>query len=580
MKTCNKCEYVNTEDAAFCEECGNSLTEVETNFKEKNCFVCGSKNEIDAKFCQDCGATLEEKEALDSQNASTKAPTCDNCGVERLNNASFCEECGQPFEKNKVTNQNLKVEQDIPNQQQTPLPKLPTKPKPKKKMKLAHKILIAILVVSIISTIGAYKFFDNKYSKDNQIKEFITAINRNDSSFLAKHMMSDDPSLKISKEIVTPMLAYFEENKDAVNKLNKEFDNNHAYLGLSIKEDGKKAFLFPEYKINVEPVYAVVTSNSKNSKIEMNDKELFTTDSNEFERKIGPYVPGVYRFKASIKDQKEVVENSYELFPDSVQVVTSKENEDDEYTDSESNNIIDMAFKKVKLPISSNMKDSLVFINDKEVGKVDKDQTTIGPLLWTEDLSIHLVKKTDNGEIKTETKKVTSNDLGYEENGVYTAPSMYFEFNVADNRDLERGLALFYDDFSKVVVASSDYNSAEFASRYYENGDKNEAFSGINDYIKWCRERSAKKEYEGVNFNINVASVDPVSDDTYKIKYNVEYRTSYPYATKKSMRIEGFDYSNVTVKLKMDEDNYSVKSFQFVDMGDGGKKVKDNGANE
>ncbi|MFW8051903.1 zinc ribbon domain-containing protein [Vagococcus fluvialis] len=570
MNKCNNCGHLNPKDGKFCEECGSSLLEVSVSLPS-DCPSCGAVNDSGAKFCESCGHNLQNKTDIQSKVESVKE-LCSECGTERVGEGLFCEECGQSFSEIQQEESSLKKQNNIEPQliptvdyQGDSIQEIPEKT-PKKKMSLKNKIIISLLLIVIIGAGGAYKFFDNKYSKDNQIKDLITAINRNDASFVSKHMTSDDPSLKLSKEIVQPMLAYFEENKDAVNKLSQAFDKNESYIGLEVKEQGKKAFLFPEYKIDVNPVYTTVTSNSKNSKIEMNGQELFTTDSNEFERKIGPLVPGVYKFKASIKDQKETVETTHNLLPVS------------EATDEQKN--VDMSFIKVNIPISSNMKDSIIYINDKEVGTVGDEQTTIGPLLWEDNMTVHLVKKTDSGEIKTEPQTVKKEDLYEEGNGVSTAPSLRFKFDVASSRDVERGLTLFYDDFSKVVSASSDYNASEFASRYYENGDKNKAFSGINEYITWCRDRSAKKEYEGVRFSINVASVDPVSDDTYKIKYNVEYRTTYPYATRKSMRIEGFDYSNVTIKLQMDEDNYKVKSFQFVDMGDGGKKVKDNGANE
>lgn len=49
---CQKCEHKNTEDAAFCEECGNKLGLL--------CASCGADNSSSAKFCRKCGGNLSE----------------------------------------------------------------------------------------------------------------------------------------------------------------------------------------------------------------------------------------------------------------------------------------------------------------------------------------------------------------------------------------------------------------------------------------------------------------------------------------------------------------------------------------
>ncbi|MEI7510891.1 MAG: zinc ribbon domain-containing protein [Candidatus Peregrinibacteria bacterium] len=45
------------------------------------CFFCGHLNSIDAKFCSECGESLNE--------------TCKECQKETLRGGNFCEHCGE-----------------------------------------------------------------------------------------------------------------------------------------------------------------------------------------------------------------------------------------------------------------------------------------------------------------------------------------------------------------------------------------------------------------------------------------------------------------------------------------------------
>src|SRR5580704_11251186 len=52
---CANCNYENTADALFCEECGAKL--------EQSCPACGVANKPGAKFCKKCGERLAASSA-------------------------------------------------------------------------------------------------------------------------------------------------------------------------------------------------------------------------------------------------------------------------------------------------------------------------------------------------------------------------------------------------------------------------------------------------------------------------------------------------------------------------------------
>lgn len=515
MKICNNCENHNEDASLFCEHCGNKIIEQKPIEK---CNQCGIQKESDARFCENCGYSFNE--IKDNQNKIESTETCNH------------------------------INREPQNQQVAQQP-----------MSKKNKIILSLLLVILLAGGGSYTFFNQKFSKSNQIKDIITAVNKKDTSFLSKRMVSTDPSLIISKENIMPMLSYFEDNKDAIHLLQDSFEKSKSFQGLSIKEKGKQAFFFPKYNVEVSPIYTIIISNVKDSKVEMNGVNLFTTDSTEFEKKIGPLFPGKYEFKASIKDEKEVIEDTYNLLPDS----------------EEDLSIIDLSFVMITIPIQSNMKQAKIILNNKEIGELKEGKAEIGPLLWNDHLNIQLSKKTDAGELKTDIQELKKTDINDSDLRIST---VYLDFKTADEYDIKAGLQLFYDEFENAVTSTNDYSASDFANKFYEDGENNNSFSGIKDYITWCRERSAKKEYTGVSFNLNVKNVEPIAENIYKVKYNVVYRTTYPYETKKIPRIEGFDYTDVTIKLEQDIETFDVTDFKFIDMGDGGKKVEDNNANE
>ena len=58
--TCPKCGKINSEDARFCEECGEKVGELPREF----CRNCGTMNLQGMKFCGECGTKLDEVAAL------------------------------------------------------------------------------------------------------------------------------------------------------------------------------------------------------------------------------------------------------------------------------------------------------------------------------------------------------------------------------------------------------------------------------------------------------------------------------------------------------------------------------------
>ena len=171
---------------------------------------------------------------------------CSNCGNKLEESDIFCSECGQ---KREVKN-------------------LSSKKKERKKLTLSKrqkKVVIIILI--FISLIFVYIGLNNTvFSEDQVIKKYVTAYSKNDYNTIIN--LSDiNRNEFMSKETI--IKKYGEQTNEIVyvnilseNKNKKEHTRTVQYykttdekniINLSIKEDGRKYFLFKNY---------VITSNN------------------------------------------------------------------------------------------------------------------------------------------------------------------------------------------------------------------------------------------------------------------------------------------------------------------------------
>lgn len=585
MKICPNCHAENEDYVSFCQECGTSLADVpivkmngesgaeqasaqpvqEKNVAEtepllsktKVCRYCGAVNDIENVFCADCGHRFEPEKVAVAQPSQVEA--IKQSGAARVESTPAPQV--MPTQTGSTGGGQVPPTQNGSTGGSGQLPPLPPQqqratPSPKKPLSTKKKVgIIAAIVVIILAAVG-YKFGTAHFSRDNQLDSFITAINAGDATKVAQVIHSEDTNLTVSTDSVKPFITYFKENKAELNNLKQALKADASYFGVNFTKNGKKFLIFDNYMADVASVYGAMTTNVKDAEISFDEKKVATSDSAEFSRKFGPILPGLYAIKAVGKDSsgKEMTLSTKPILK------------------ADDSNELDLTFTMVVIPIESNIADATVMINGKDAGQLEEGAATIGPMLFEKGMKVQLVKKTTDGELKSEEAEISAEDFPADAEDNYP---LELDFDVADADDVQSGLFDFYDDFSDAVETFNAYDPASFAAKYYENGQKNEGFTGIGEYIASCRARYDKKEYQGVYFEIEVTSVTPTAQDAYTVNYHVIYHTSYPYETKKDTRVEGFDYSNVKIKLTEDEDDYDWE-FMFVDMGDGGVKVSDN----
>lgn len=491
----------------------------------KICPNCGVKNPDEAGFCENCGTSLQDVAAIAVTSEKPNTSTSENHGPKT--------EAKQAFSTSETTSASTLKSASLDKKQ--------------------RNMLIGILAILILLFTG-YKMGEKHFSKENQITAFTSAIAENKANKVQKFLTSDDDKLKITRTGAEAFLAYFKENGSELKSLKDNLKNDSSYLGVEMVKKGKTFLFFDRYRAEVESAYGTLASNQKNIKIAITGEKNITTDTEEFSKQIGPFVPGIYKVVATGKDA-----NGEEMKLD--QDVTFF---------NESDNYVDCSFTLMRIPITTNVDTATVYLNDEEVATTENGETEIGPFLYKEGMTLQLKSEMDSGEITTEPYELSDGEYDSSEDQY----PLELDFDILTEDDVISGLDNFYSDFSYDVDATENYNSEDFASTYFEDGSSNEAFTGINDYINDCRTRSQKNEYNGVYFTTEIKDFKLIGENEYQMDYYVEYNTDYPYEISPDTRVQGFDYKGVKVKASYDED-YNL-DFKFVDMGDGGTKSFDN----
>ncbi len=559
MKQCQHCHKKNQEDAIFCEYCGEKFKMTQ---QVSDCPRCHHLNDEGAKFCEACGFNLEQVETRQA-NSPKDDIICSNCHHKNESSALFCEACGISLAAEDTTNQHTKAQNEeqlanktdekTTNQSDTNSTDDLQIKHAKTPLSKNQKIGIGAGVIIAVVAISGFMYMKEEAKPLNQLDSIVKAIKDQDSAYLVKHMTSSDQEISFTDDTIKPMLDYFSTNQEALSKLQTELSHGNFYEGFYLTPNGKTALFFTKYDLGVETIDAVIETNTDNTTIYLNDEAIAVTEDDDIMIDVSQLIPGTYQLKAIYEPKNGEVQEQ-ELTYDLIESAAP---------------VIDLSFHLVEIPIKSNLQQADILVNGKKVGTLIDGNGVIGPLSITKDMLVKLKNK------DTETKEVPLADYITD----YGNETLYLNSEVAVEEDVLEGLTSFYDDFAKVVQSKNDYPSDAFAMSHFVQGRQNSAFSGINDYIKWCRERSASNEYGGVTFDIDVTKIEPLENQEYTIDYSVTYNTTYPASTKKDKRIETFDYSGATIQLQINEEGKLIH-FAFVNMGDGGVKVADNKANE
>lgn len=302
---------------------------------------------------------------------------CEKCGNQIKDNNKFCDKCGTPVSGG--TSQPTK---------QVNVTEKKVEPKPKKELDKKTKTLGIIALIVLILGFSAYKVGEKATSRDKIVDKFIVTVTEQDVAGMAKIVKSSDPRLEVSEEALKPFVRYIEENpsyfdylveslyeeeekkseslkdlrkaKEAIGKIE---DNNM----ISVKKKGKKFLLYDNYEVQIQPFFLRLETNYKGATIYVNDKQMGVSDSENFTKEYGPFLPGVYSIKSEYKGEYATINNERDVYLIAQYYDTySRVSEYNLYLDGQ------------YIYVDTNYYDGAVLVNGKDIGMTARDINNIG----------------------------------------------------------------------------------------------------------------------------------------------------------------------------------------------------------
>ncbi len=295
---------------------------------------------------------------------------CGECGTQLGENDNFCGECGAKVEREQSINKNVVYES-------------PKNQTPKFRMTKKNKIIIGTISAVVGAVVILALVANTLTSKEKVISQFKEALETKNVSKITKFLVSSDTELKIDESTVKPLMDYIDKNpswiEDTIKSLESQSKmendkrildsllNGLDYNEITLKNNGKKFLFFNSYSFEIKPYYINVRATLKDTKIMVNDKEVCTVDSENFSKKLGPYLPGIYTVKGVYKgkytdlEKKEEIELQNNIFSGNTKSVY-------------------LSFNEKYVKPQCDFKDAKLFANGKDTGMTVKEAQKFGPI--------------------------------------------------------------------------------------------------------------------------------------------------------------------------------------------------------
>ncbi|SPU07745.1 Membrane-associated protein tcaA [Bacillus licheniformis] len=205
---------------------------------------------------------------------------CKECGRERTKNALYCKHCGARADEERASDPAARYQ---------------------RAMTRKRIIIMAAIAACLILLFAGYKTGEALTSKEKLISDFEAALDQKDAKKAAKLLQSSDVDLAVTEKNVKPLLDYLKEHPDQEKELITSLKSGAGHPLMTIEKKGRRFWIYDRYVLNTEPVYLTVKTNYKDTGLFVNGKKVITTEKENFEKKIGPFVPGTYEVKAKLK---------------------------------------------------------------------------------------------------------------------------------------------------------------------------------------------------------------------------------------------------------------------------------------
>lgn len=456
---------------------------------------------------------------------------CEKCNSINENGAKFCENCGHLLGTEPVKEQKL-VDVDALKKSVKRVDFATTKTKLRTLTKIQKTgIIVATVVVLLLA--GGFAFAKDYYSRENQINRYIEIINTGDSAKIAKAISTEDLNFKLTEESLQPYANYIKEDKEYVHLLTERMKNKleseDSYNDVYLKKDGKELMFFDHYEMVINPVYAELTTNMEEAVITLDGKEIGTADRSEYTQKVGPLSPGRYTFASSIEQYGSPLMNEQEVY----------------FSGGEETNYVDLSLTGVNIEVSSTLEDGIVYLNDKEIGKLKDGEGSYGPISWQADSYLSVKKEFPNETLESELIELEDYDEYYS-----------FYFDVLDEYGAQEFMYSIYQLTENISYYGDEYYDDSYKEELAElmvDGEDNEIYQTLYS--------NAEKSYDdetisSVNYDTEVKDVKQLDAYEYEVTYDLTVDTIYSYDSDKEDFEEVISFKANVVLVETDESEY------------------------
>ena len=378
--------------------------------------------------------------------------------------------------------------------------------------------VIIISLISFMMIFGFILFNAINISEEEMLEDLKKSLITENSFKIAKIIRVRDE--KISESEFKPLFNYYSGNEDKIKKLINELRKNGEYGNFEIKS--KQGLFYKRYYIALDTVEVEFTTNTKDIKVEFEDKKFNLQDVAKFD-----VIPGIYNVKYTYETQFGDICNDI--------------------------NISILEDKKVELKIDgnyvtlySNFDDAKVLINNENTGLLAKEIKNFGPIPKEKDIVIKLQREFPWRTIESD------------------------EENISNQEYIKLDISMVNDELINIV--SKDING--FYESVFEGLNKRNKENIINctDSVRdsvynYINEKTLlfSNNYEIADMNVEIEKSDfKYEDSVYKasvvtkINYNI-YKKILPF-------FKTYNESSFILGLEYIDNNFRITEIQKVEI--------------
>lgn len=378
--------------------------------------------------------------------------------------------------------------------------------------------VIIISLISFMMIFGFILFNAINISEEEMLEDLKKSLITENSFKIAKIIRVRDE--KISESEFKPLFNYYSGNEDKIKKLINELRKNGEYGNFEIKS--KQGLFYKRYYIALDTVEVEFTTNTKDIKVEFEDKKFNLQDAAQFD-----VIPGIYNVKYTYETQFGDICNDI--------------------------NISILEDKKVELKIDgnyvtlySNFDDAKVLINNENTGLLAKEIKNFGPIPKEKDIVIKLQREFPWGTIESD------------------------EENISNQEYIKLDISMVNDELINIV--SKDING--FYESVFEGLNKRNKENIINctesvrdSVYNYINEKTLlfSNNYEIADMNVEIEKSDfKYEDSVYKasvvtkVNYNI-YKKILPF-------FKTYNESSFILGLEYIDNNFRITEIQKVEI--------------